>query len=265
MTFNQRLKSVFAFRNPLQILLNRFLFNQVGPTLYQYRNVEFVVDHNAGDQDGPRACVVPGLYDTFLATIAPDQPVRFIDLGANAGGFLLSLLKSGIQIEKGVAVELNPKTWARLVYNAFQIVPNAEQCLRLENAAVTTESGFLEIRLGRGSVGDNVSGQADGELHKIRAITLQQIIEDFGTEIDILKIDIEGMEYELALTRIDALQRVRWIVIEIHHLINRKPSEVISWLQSCGFTEITPFKPPPESNVYLFKNNRSPVMLPFPQ
>lgn len=236
--------------------MNRALFGSTGPTVYRHGSIQFLVDHNAGDQDGPRSCVEPGLYDPFFEAIEWNSPVTFLDLGANAGGFVLGLIKNGYEIKKGVAVELNPVTWSRLVYNTYANVPNAYGALRILNGAVAADEGMLEIRLGGGGVGDSVRGSENGTLYQLPQITLESLVASFsGNEIDILKIDIEGSEYDLIHTDPSLLRSVRYILIEIHSVPGRKESEIRKWIESAGFSELAPSYKPEEDNVFLFQKN----------
>ncbi len=249
--------NLFQFDNPLQLLVNRSLFGKTGPTLYRHGPLQFLVDHQAGDQDGPRACVVPGLYDPFFDVIEWNGPVNFMDLGANAGGFVLGLLKNGQQLGKGVSVELNPLTWSRLVYNIHANVADACGNIDVINGAVSKTDGFLDIRLGAGSVGDNVQGCEFGTLHHLPCHSLPMLLERFGGKpVDILKIDIEGSEYDLLEVPGSCLANVRYLLIEIHSIAGRQEAEVETWIRECGFSVVQPSRPPLESNVLLFKNDK---------
>ncbi len=251
--------NLFQFDNPLQLLVNRMFFGSTGPTIYHHGKLQFLADHNAGDQDGPRACVVPGLYDPFFEVIEWKIPVNFMDLGANAGGFVLGLLKNGRQIGKGVVVELNPLTWSRLVYNIYANVPEASGNIEIINGAVAKTEGHLDIRLGAGSVGDSVLGCESGTLHHLPCYSLPGLLERFeGMTVDVLKIDIEGSEYDLLEESCDCLANVRYLLIEIHSVPDHQESEVLDWIQTCGFSKVHPSRKPVESNVFLFRNDRIP-------
>lgn len=56
--------------------------------------------------------------------------------------------------------------------------------------------------------------------HKVRAITVDQIIKDYKlTKIDILKIDIEGAEKEVFMSSKSWIDRVDALIIELHEHI----------------------------------------------
>lgn len=251
----QQFSRYLKFRNALQIILNRFFFPTTGPCIYQYSDLTFLVDHNSGDQDGPRACVYPGLYDPFLKATGLIDEVTFVDLGANAGGFVLAMLKAGFQIKRGVAVELNPVTWSRLVYNVYRNVPGAKNRINLLNGAVAGSGGTLDIRLGNGGVGDNIGGTKKGESYRLEKFTIEDLLSKMGGgQVDLIKIDIEGSEYDLLATSGETLGHFNWLLIEIHDLPNRNPAEITHWIGSCGFEPVKPVSKPIEPNVFLFKN-----------
>jgi FkbM family methyltransferase len=248
------LKNIFQFKNPLQILCNRLFFGSTGPSIYRYKTLQFIVDHDSGDQDGPRSCVVPGLYDPFFDVIEADGPLNIIDMGANAGGFVLALLKNGQTVGRGVSVELNPVTWSRLIYNVYANVPDAYGKMSVLNGAVAPDEGFLEIRLGGGGVGDSVKGSVDGTLYHLPCYTPESLVAGFNSqEIDIIKIDIEGSEYDLLNTPANVLRTSRYILIEIHAIPGRSESEVRNWIENADFQELAPSRRPEEDNVFLFK------------
>jgi FkbM family methyltransferase len=245
-----------SFRNGIQIILNRVFFNRTGPTVYSYSGMTFLVDHSAGDQDGPRACIIPGLYDPFLSAMNLDSPVNFIDLGANAGGFVLSLLKHDHTIRKGICVELNPITWSRLTYNLFANVVGAYNKIVILNGAVSSSDGHIDIKLGQGSVGDNIQGSNQGTLYQLPTYSLETVLNLFdGSPIDILKIDIEGAEYELRETCPSHLSKVKYILIEIHDMEGHEQSEISNWIESMGFTSVNPTFTPVENNVFLYRRD----------
>lgn len=255
MTPAQTLLNYLRFGNGFQVLINRLIFRKTGPTIYHHENLTFLVDHEAGDQDGPRACVFPGLYDPFLNATDLRGEVSFVDLGANAGGFVLSLLKAGLEPSTGICVELNPVTWSRLVYNVFRNVPSAVGKIKLLNGAVADSAGVMEIRLGNGGVGDNIGGTLDGDLYSLQRYTLDHLATLMPDGmIDILKIDIEGSEYEIFSAPQEILCRVRWLLIEIHEIKGQNSRSLKELFEKSGFLLTPPTSPPIEDNVFLFRN-----------
>lgn len=251
-----RFSLLLNFRNRWQLIVNRLIWPNGPPVFYQFGELEFLVDHSAGDQDGARSCIVPGLYDSCLTSI-PGLPKELVllDLGANGGGFALALRKHGFAIRQAVMVELNPHTWSRAVFNVFRNIPGAHSTTRILNAAAGGEDGLLEIRLGRGSVSDSVKGSSEGDLLRIPMHSFSSLLTHFpeGTEIDICKIDIEGAEYDLfGRIRPAEILRCRWIIIELHEIPGSSPEDVRQRILDFGFAEFTPREKPIEDNVFIF-------------
>jgi len=253
MSYLHGLRRTLRFGNSIQILVNRTLFPSRGVVSYKHGELDFLVDHDAGDQDGPRACVEPGLYDPFLAATDLAGEIRVLDLGAQAGGFLLALRKAGLGIAKGVCVELH-HTWSRLVYNAYRNVPGAHERLELLNGAVAPDEGELRVRLGRGGVGNSVAGEAGGAEYRLPKFPLEALVGRFESgEIDLLKIDVEGMEHEFASLPPELLRGVRWLIVEIHGE-DPPDSPLRRWIARGGLKPEDPASSPIESNVFLFHN-----------
>ena len=104
-------------------------------------------------------------------------------------------------------------------------------------------------------MGDSVSGSDSGDLYRLPCHTLPDLLEKFrGETVDILKIDIEGAEYELIAGDPGILACVSWVIIEIHEVPGRKTEEVNAWIESAGFEAVPPKGTPIENNVHLFRN-----------
>lgn len=254
----RKLRDLLKFDNALQLLLNRTFFGSTSLTVYRYKGVTALVDHALGDQDGVKSCLVPGLYDPFLEAMRPHLtvPVSFLDLGANTGGFPLTLLAHGLPIRKGVSVELNPRTCTRLAVNLAQ--NGLSGSVQIVNAAICGAGGELSVRLSEGSVSDSIIFAPDqGTEITVKAVTIDEVItRHFPTEgaIDMCKIDIEGAEYGvLDQPTHGLLRRCRWIVIEIHAVVGRSAAEVKNRLAELGFEEALPATRAVEDNVFLFR------------
>ncbi|HEY5892633.1 MAG TPA: FkbM family methyltransferase, partial [Chthoniobacterales bacterium] len=241
----------------IQLIINRLLFARTGPTIYVFRGRNLLIDHSAGDQEGTRACISPGLYDAFFAQFSEARPIRILDLGANSGGFPLALFKHGFSIERGLCVELNPRTFNRLEYNLASVFTG--QIIAL-NAAVTGKSGSINVSLGKGSVADNiyeVSSSSDLRSATLPALTFDELVAKYlpNGSIDICKMDIEGAEYEaLEADTSQSLGRCRHLVIEMHgqpaamDALNKK-------ILARNFSLVEPQRPFVEENVYWFRTN----------
>jgi FkbM family methyltransferase len=254
----RKLKELLRFDNAAQVLMNRMFFSRTSQCIYRYRGVTALVDHSKGDQDGVKACLVPGLYDPFLSIIArtSPHPLTLLDLGANTGGFPLAMLAHGLTIKKGVAVELNPLTCTRLRLNLA--INGLSSQMEVVHGAVCGESGKLQVNISQGSVSDSIVFQtAVGNSLTVDGWSIRDVMHSgFGEfqSIDICKIDIEGAEYGVFDDPSHAsLGRCRWIVIEIHDFPGRTPGEIRHKIEAIGFKALEPSAKSVEDNVFLFE------------
>lgn len=148
-----------------------------------------------------------------------------IDLGANNGMF--SILAARLA-KKGrvIAVEPHPINFEYLQLN---IKSSGVKNITTVNKAVDSSFGLKELNtdsFGTHSLiefyefGSEKIANAGNKI-KIETVTLDGILEEFNFDkIDYLKIDIEGMEYEILgnLTR-TTFKKIKKIVIEYHDYI----------------------------------------------
>jgi hypothetical protein len=80
--------------------------------------------------------------------------------------------------------------------------------------------------------------------YKVTSITLRDLVECFG-DIDVLKIDIEGSE-KVVIPSFDkeSLEKVAFLVTELHSLSYMEEQKIEKLLQSAGF-QVSIFRPPP--------------------
>ena len=130
---------------------------------------------------------------------------RVLDLGANVG-FATILFAARYRQAQVVAVEPAPDTFARLRRSVAGL-PNV-RALQLAVGA----PGIVSMDL---SVPSTERRAADGAGVQLRRVTLSELLDELGWEAaDILKIDVEGDEYDV---RADpAARRTRVIVGELH-------------------------------------------------
>jgi FkbM family methyltransferase len=260
----RKIRDLLRFDNRWQVMLNRLVFGKTNMTVYRYRGVTAIVDHSKGDQDGVKACLVPGLYDPFIDLMAPAfrEPVTLLDFGANTGGFPLTLLAHGLTISRGVAVELNPLTCTRLAVNLAQ--NSLWNKIEIVNGAVCGTSGELHVKVSGGSVSDSIVFDTEGgDSISVAGWTVDDLVNTrFGPEgdIDVCKIDIEGAEYSVFASPYHlSLKRCRWIVIEIHDVPGHQPEEINKRLLDLGFEAAIPSSRAVEHNVFLFRRTISSV------
>lgn len=154
-----------------------------------------------------------------------------VDCGANIGAF--SLFASQMAPHSRIfAIEPFPSTYRGLC----EILESnrLNQRVTALNVAVVgvPRSVMMDDREGVASHSRRIS---EGVGVNVRGMSLEQIMEEQGLdEIDLLKVDIEGAEYELVRdTPISALRKMRRIGLEYHR--NGNPGDIFEKLKSAGF------------------------------
>src|ERR1700733_8221921 len=164
----------------------------------------------------PREYDFPGL---------PGTAHTIVDLGANIG-LSARFLSERYPDARLLAFEPDPEIFALAQRNV-----RAHPQVSLRNLGVAGIPGHLALhRFPGGSWGTSsfVTIQEVAETFTAEAVTLDSIIDELG-DIDLLKIDIEGAEYEV-LEACQQLQRVRCIIGEVHAIPNASAEQLFALL-----------------------------------
>jgi len=142
-------------------------------------------------------------------------------------------------IKKAVLVEPNPTNFSKLeqkenyvLYNCLVDIENKDDVLFYEDP----NSPYN---------GSTIFNYFDYKVHNLKSITIKKIIEENDIDyIDILKIDIEGTEYQiLENIQEEVLNKVGQITVEFHDFIDPtlkvKTIEIINRIESFGFKRIS--------------------------
>ena len=155
---------------------------------------------------------------------------NIIDCGANVG---LSVMYFKMQYPDAriLAFEADPIIHKQLVENLSSYGSD----ITLKNAAVWYENTRLDFN-SEGSVGGMV---AQNNAENINFVNVEAIrLRDYlNKQVDFLKIDIEGAEYEVIKDCHDLLVNVRNLFIEYHDYEEeeQKLQEILTWVVDAGF------------------------------
>lgn len=160
---------------------------------------------------------------------------NIIDAGANIGLFVLYAARQA-PTATILAIEPFPATFERLVRAVREHgLSNRVQCL---NSALCGSEGLRVMKqTNQPSQMQRVAKEnVEGGI-PVTARTLSSIIDGVKDEIDLLKVDIEGSEYEVLLnTANDHLRRVRRMVLEYHGDVEPYTrAQLFSYLAAAGF------------------------------
>jgi FkbM family methyltransferase len=174
---------------------------------------------------------------TFFDELFNDEIV-IVDLGACRGEFV-NEMDSLFKIKKAILVEANPTNYRNLVSKENYV---------LYNKAISDKSGdTIEFYEDTNSPynGSKFFNYFNGVKHQILTINLEDIIKENNLEyIDILKVDIEGSEYDVMPNISDETYlKIGQITIEFHDFIDVnlkiKTENIINKLESLGFSRIS--------------------------
>lgn len=184
--------------------------------------------------------------------------ITVVDLGACRGEFINEIDKI-YKVKKAILVEPNPTNFAHL--------QNKENFVLYNNLISNKQDEVFTFWEDPNSPynGSTIFNYFNGIKHDIKSITIEKLIEENNIEyIDILKIDIEGSEYDL-LENIDksVLDIVSQITVEFHDFLDpnlkNKTKKILERIESFGFNRISkPIRYKFDSEDYdvlFYKNN----------
>jgi FkbM family methyltransferase len=129
--------------------------------------------------------------DLFGAIVRPGMTA--VDIGAHVGFFTKHLSKLTGPTGKVIAFEAHPETYQILVRNCRKLVN-----VSTVNAAVTDTDGEVTLYDSGGSTGSNslIASRSDyAGSNTVRAVRLDDFLA--GSNVDVVKIDVEGAELEV--------------------------------------------------------------------
>jgi len=157
-------------------------------------------------------------YGPFLD--AAPLPRRWLDLGCHAGYFTLYLAWKN-------ALAGRARDWSALLIDADpRMEPLVSWTLRrnglegngsFKPGMIGGEGGEgdFALRSGMGSSSD-VAGAPAGTICRVPCVTAEEIAKLFPPPYDLIKIDIEGAEYEFARSYTDLCRQAGHLLIEWH-------------------------------------------------
>lgn len=209
-------RSMAAFSNPVELILTKLISRQ-NVVVYQHGPFRVVSFESCGDGTSIRECLQENAYDDALRAVKASGRARtYINIGANVGAFDVAIHRRWGPRTKGIAVEMNPWTRARLESN-LRFNRLATDVLA---GAVAGTAGTTEIDVTRSGPAQSLY-QSKGEAAdrvEVRVLTLADIASPIdGMDVDLLKVDCEGAEHDIFRHASPAtLRRFRFIVVEIH-------------------------------------------------
>jgi FkbM family methyltransferase len=187
----------------------------------------------------------PGTYDEqvveessdYLA-LRPCEPDILLDIGANIGAVSKRFLLAGIS--RVICVEPEPRNYALLERNLSPYQGRHH----LINAAAASSNGHRELWLSSDSNKGKHSlvRQSHGSRISVAVVSLRELLDSHDPTL--LKVDIEGGEYELEPTMAKLPATVRGVALELHFAESgwrsRLAPILIRSLEEQGFMTVRP-------------------------
>jgi FkbM family methyltransferase len=194
-----------GFLNALRI----FIFTRSGSTLrsiYVPRLKRTIFYRSADDRGAIAHFFLPG---TRIVDNA-ESPVRVIvDAGANIGIETIRM-RHFHPLAQVFAIEPDLGNYRVLNEN----VTEEKRWIETVPRGVWSTDTGIRILAGDTNEGFSVRPVEPGETADLKAITMNSILERVGGEIDILKMDIEGSEYEVFLHNTEWVDHVKVFIFE---------------------------------------------------
>ena len=152
-----------------------------------------------------------------------------VDIGAFVGDSAIYFALKGAR--KVYAVEPHPGAYAEMLENIK--LNNMESKVVPINAALGSKSGRIKIpNVDINTTGGTYHGLSNNGDVEVPMITLNQLINDYGIEPDILKMDCEGCEFDVILNDYKHVRRFNELFFEYHsYAVNGNMVKLISMLK----------------------------------
>ncbi len=166
------------------------------------------------------------------AVRAADEPVYFVDAGANAGLYSLAVRSEAAGKHlKILAIEPDPENLKRLAFNVR--ASGAEADITIAEVALGAEEGFANIATGHANRGELQLAETGT---RVALRPLLSVMDWAGfPRIDALKIDIEGMELPVLSAFFEAAPKNLWPGMIILEARRGEQTDALTLLQSQGY------------------------------
>ena len=191
------------------------------------------------DSGGPLSIWVDGDYD--LPVVDWSRANIIVDIGAHVGSFTVWAARRAPHA-RILAVEPNVETFALLEQNIRD--NGLEDRVTAVNAGVGPAAGMMGLEFMEHSLGTRLSAAGPGKV-MVRVDTLSGLLGEAGIdEADMLKMDCEGMEYDVIEgTGPERLRKIGALACEYHREPGRDVRTIDRVLTAAGFQVTRPDAP----------------------
>ena len=208
----------YSSRGPFQVVLRNGLHIQMRPATYD----DYII----------REIFCTQSYRAGLEALEAESSPTVLDLGAHIGTFSL-MVAHALPRARILAVEAVPENASYLRVNVEQ--NGFSSRVRVFAGAVAATSGTLTMYL-RDRTAQHSAVQKSEHSITVPALTLDELVARAGGSCDLLKLDIEGSEFEvLEAASAETLSRIKTIIMEYHPFAG-DPRRLVSRLSAQGFS-----------------------------
>ncbi|MDC0449221.1 FkbM family methyltransferase [bacterium] len=184
-------------------------------------------------------------HDTYLKFINFSTIKTVVDLGAHKGYVALQLAQKIGKNVRILCVEPETKNFEQLDLNVQK--NGFSKQVTMENCAVHTKDGHLTLYTTPYTPGHTAYTELCRKGKKrveVPCKSLKTLINEYHfNRIDLLKMDIEGAEYEVIFNLEDSiLDQIKYIVVECHKIEEYSVSDMVPYLEAKGFTCRFPYE-----------------------
>ena len=184
----------------------------------------------------------PEMFRVFSALLKPGD--IFVDLGANEGYF--TVVASKLVGPTGRVVSIEPQRRLKPVFEK-NVALNGLQNVSLTEQAVSDKIGEATIHVSpstdTGATGLVLNYKYSVPTETIQTTTLAEVFRKQNLQhCDLIKIDIEGFEYEAVLGSKQLFEqgRIRKVVLQLHPRLmtmrGLNPDDITKFVTGCGYT-----------------------------
>lgn len=215
---------IFLFRNPAIYIMD-FLSLKKGNIVYNLKNAKFKLRAGSSDRNVFNDVL---LYNQYKLDKLKDCD-SIIEVGAHIGFFSVSVAK---KFPEARIYAFEP------MMDNFNLLKDNLKINNIKNVrifpyAVSNRSGKIAFYVSKNNARHSIYGE-EGTRKKVRSINLREFMnKNKIKEVDLLKIDAEGAEYDIIYS-LD-LNRIRDIFMEVHQVEGKSPDKLERYLKTKGF------------------------------
>jgi FkbM family methyltransferase len=224
---------VGTYQNWHIALLDRAHVLKKQPLIYRLRNgVSLLIIAGTYDVQVVNEIWIDKIYNPRGWNIQPDWIV--VDLGAHRGIFSVFAAREARMVW---SIEANPEAYAMCLANLS--INGVLSKAKVVNGAISNRGGMVDFYVARDAGSSTIVDRRSIDVEKkitVPGIPISSLFEEVS-RVDLLKIDIEGGEYELFgnHTLKNWLPKVQRIAMEYHHVEGATIDELNLILSKEGF------------------------------